>query len=153
MNGKTNAVANQFIAQGVNRGEPVTIMRLVKLMYFAQGIAFVELGNELFPDEIEAWQYGPVVRSVYAEAKRFGNVELNASLGKRLERKRLLPAEIDLINSVDRAFAKVTAYGLVKATHEPGTPWATTYKPGFSNVIPKQLISDWFSARAQASHG
>ncbi|GHU69931.1 hypothetical protein FACS1894184_14690 [Clostridia bacterium] len=45
----------------------MTNLRLQKLLFFAQGWSLVIRGVPLFDDPIEAWQYGPVVPTVYRE--------------------------------------------------------------------------------------
>ena len=45
--------------------DPLTNLRLQKLLYYAQAWSLVVRESELFSDEVEAWRYGPVVPSVY----------------------------------------------------------------------------------------
>ena len=66
-------VANFFITVGLmNEGTEMTNARINKLLYFAQGWHLAKTGEPLFNDNIEAWDYGPVVHSVYSEFKRYG---------------------------------------------------------------------------------
>ena len=46
-------------------------MKLQKLLYYCQGYSLGLRGKPLFADPIEAWKYGPVVRSVYQEFKKY----------------------------------------------------------------------------------
>lgn len=41
-------------------GESPSPMKLQKLCYYAQGYALAE-GFELFPEDLQAWQHGPVI--------------------------------------------------------------------------------------------
>lgn len=43
-------------------GSPMDEMKLHKLLYFTQRESFVLLGKAMFPDQFEAWKYGPVMR-------------------------------------------------------------------------------------------
>src|SRR5205823_14692025 len=45
--------------------DPLTNLRLQKLLYYAQAWSLVLRESELFPEEIEAWRWGPVVPAVY----------------------------------------------------------------------------------------
>ena len=54
------------------QGDMMTNLRLQKLLYFAQGWHLARYGKPLFDDDIEAWQYGPVVPSVYNAYKQYG---------------------------------------------------------------------------------
>jgi uncharacterized phage-associated protein len=47
--------------------DPLTHFRLQKLLYYAQAWSLVLRETELFPEEIRAWQNGPVVEEVYRE--------------------------------------------------------------------------------------
>src|ERR1700692_4272491 len=44
---------------------PMTAMKLPKLVYYAQAWAIVWDDFELFPEEIQAWKNGPVVRELW----------------------------------------------------------------------------------------
>jgi uncharacterized phage-associated protein len=61
------AVARYFLwlAAQEPEPEPVTHLRLQKLLYYAQGSYMGKWREPLFPDRIEAWPHGPVVASVY----------------------------------------------------------------------------------------
>jgi uncharacterized phage-associated protein len=57
---------------------------LQKLLYYAQAWYMVENdGNPLFSDDIEAWKYGPVVRTVYDEYKIFGHSPIVAEVKEK----------------------------------------------------------------------
>lgn len=47
-------------------------MRLQKLVYYAQAWHLAATGRPLFADRIEAWEHGPVVRSLYKQFKSHG---------------------------------------------------------------------------------
>src|SRR5262245_32067863 len=52
--------------------DPISNLRLQKLLYYAQGWSLAQRGVALFPDKIEAWALGPVVPNVYHPLKSFG---------------------------------------------------------------------------------
>jgi uncharacterized phage-associated protein len=45
--------------------DPLTDLRLQKLLYYAQAWSLVIRESELFPEDIQAWRWGPVVPDVY----------------------------------------------------------------------------------------
>ena len=49
--------------------QPMTNLRLQKTLYFIQVAFLLTREQGIFRDEIEAWEYGPVVPSVYSEYK------------------------------------------------------------------------------------
>ncbi|HJJ46644.1 MAG TPA: Panacea domain-containing protein [Methanocorpusculum sp.] len=44
------------------------------LVYYAQAWAFAKLGHGIFNEEVEAWDDGPVVPSVYHAFKKYGKI-------------------------------------------------------------------------------
>lgn len=70
-----------FLLQLSSREEEPTLitqMHLHKLMYYVQGWSLAMRGNPMFPDRIEAWVHGPVVRSVYPLYADFENKPIEA---------------------------------------------------------------------------
>src|SRR5260370_13471552 len=65
------AVANEFLELAKKDGQQLTQMQLQKLVYFAYGWYLAITGTRLIDERVEAWQWGPVVPSIYKEFKRF----------------------------------------------------------------------------------
>jgi len=71
------AVANYFITKANDEGTELTPMKLIKLVYIAHGW-HLGLKNESLIDEgVQAWKYGPVIKSVYDEFKGYKNGQVN----------------------------------------------------------------------------
>lgn len=49
----------------------VTPMKLVKLIYIAQGYMLATHRKPLFQEAIEAWQYGPMIPRLYRSIRSF----------------------------------------------------------------------------------
>ncbi len=59
-------IANYFLFRAEKEGhELLSNLKLQKLVYYAQGIHLAMYDEPLFADRIEAWNYGPVVPSLY----------------------------------------------------------------------------------------
>ena len=58
-------VANFFIYLLGDEESDLTNMKLNKLTYYAQGQFLKTNGRPLFSENVEAWQHGPVIPSVY----------------------------------------------------------------------------------------
>ena len=65
-------VAEYIITKSYENRTPVSNLKLQKLLYFVQGQAIKVYGERAFTESIEAWDYGPVVRSVYLKFRIFG---------------------------------------------------------------------------------
>ena len=51
------AIANKVLGVASERGISLTIMQLIKLVYFAHGWSLTLLGKPLVNDEPQAWQH------------------------------------------------------------------------------------------------
>jgi uncharacterized phage-associated protein len=119
------AVANHIITLANNENESVSPMKLLKLTYIAHGWSLGLRKKPLFIDEIQAWQYGPVIPSVYEAYKQYRNSSIPAPLipnGLAVVPK-LGHKDSELIKAVWNAYKHLTALALSALTHEAGTPW------------------------------
>jgi uncharacterized phage-associated protein len=158
-------VANYFLAKQTERDQPITQMKLHKLLYFAHGWHLGLRGEPLLDEMIEAWEFGPVVPSIYQEFKRFGARPIEGR-AKDLDRdwKRLIEPEIDrdddstraLLDRVWDVYGRFTPSQLSAMTHRPDEPWTSTRKlhPNLRGVdIPNDLIQNHFEEKAEADGG
>jgi uncharacterized phage-associated protein len=115
---KAQAVADYFIAFSHQHGDPVSNLKLQKLLYYAQAWQLAIHDEPLFSDPIQAWVHGPVVPSVYRRYKDWA--------WKPIEDNPVFP-ELDQtaqehLAEVMSIYGTMTAYGLELLTHEE-TPW------------------------------
>ena len=123
-------IANFFIkiANSENEGS-ITNMKLNKLLYFAQAWSLTKYGEPLFEEEIQAWQHGPVVPSIYKAFRICGYNPINDTAGD-FSSKNFSQRDIQL---------------LIDVYNEKGGPWATVYKNYISDiVIPLELIRNYY---------
>lgn len=64
-------VADYFVFFLSEHGDPVTNLKLQKLLYYAQGWNLALCGEPLFAERIEAWVHGPAVPPIYGEFKKW----------------------------------------------------------------------------------
>jgi uncharacterized phage-associated protein len=67
------AIANHILRLRSEEGKSLTIMQLIKLVYFADGWSMELLGKPLSRDNAQAWKFGPVYPTVYSAFKHFGS--------------------------------------------------------------------------------
>lgn len=133
-------VANVFIELAQRDSVFLSNMRLQKLVYIAYGYCLAILGRPLFDDEIQAWEYGPVIPDLYHQLKKFGAGEVTEFIpevggipGDGSERQ--------IIENVWQAYSGFSALELSGITHNEGTPWSVAWKEGKPHVaIPNHLI-------------
>jgi len=75
-----SAVADYFIECSKNEKIFLSNLSIQKLSYFAYGWIIATEDEKLFYDRIEAWQYGPVIPSLYHQLKQFGRGRITKKL-------------------------------------------------------------------------
>lgn len=112
-------------------------------MYFVQAEFLVTRNQPCFAEEIEAWDFGPVIPEVYREYKIYGSANIPV-----IRKTGYLPvmAEEDqeLINGIVDECAQYSASYLVEVTHNQ-SPWLDAYVAGSNNIISKESIRQYFS--------
>lgn len=121
----------------------ISNLKLQKMLYFIQAEFLVELDYPCFEDQIQAWDFGPVVPSVYHEYKIFGNSNI-PYMSSDIPRIGLLLFEEKHIKEIVAECSKYSASQLVDMTHRQ-TPWIEAYKKRENNEITNSEIKDFFT--------
>ena len=146
------AVANFFIDAANKCGaEPMTNLRLQKLMYYAQAWNLIRNGNPLFDENIKAWELGPVVPSIYQKYKICGHNPI-ANADDSFDYSVFHETELSVLIDVFVGYGKYTTSQLVNMTHRPKGAWDRTEKNAtisneciradFSGMKPLEGIAD-----------
>lgn len=132
------AVANFIIDLCSRWNEPVSNLRLQKLLYFAWVDYYREAECNLFYDYMYAWQLGPVVPGVYYEYCSYGGRPINL----RWESSEIEQQDAAKLQEIIDKYRLVPVSELVERTHKPGTAWYQIYDEGKGNrkKIPFELI-------------
>lgn len=135
-------VANFFLwraRQDEDAGEVLTHLKLQKLLYYAQGFHLAMEGKPLFPEQIRAWEHGPVVPDVWHRFKASGSAPIPppGDFDPGLFSSR----QIDLLNDVYRVYGQFSAWRLRNMTHEE-PPWKET---GRGHVITHAAMKRYFN--------
>jgi len=137
-------VANFFIDIFKDTPDPMTHLRLEKFIFEAQAWNAVKTGKPLFSEEIEAWDLGPVVPSVYNAFKGHGRKQIRKPSGE-YSSKVFTSEQIKLLLDVSRKMGVFSTGTLVERTHAIGSPWEQTYVKGYNKPIPLELIKEYYS--------
>ena len=69
-------IAKYFLALSDPKvGDIISNLKLQKLCYYGQGFHLAFYGTRLFPNKIEAWTHGPVIRELYQAYKKHGDIQ------------------------------------------------------------------------------
>ncbi len=142
---KALAVAKYLLDQTRAAGFVVTPMQLLKLVYIAHGWMLGSHGRPLFNESVEAWQYGPVVPSVYQSLKRFGSSSVQCVDGA--PEVQFDQDERAIMDFVSRNYGAANGVTLSAATHKAGTPWSVTWgSQSKSAPISNDLIQNFYAS-------
>lgn len=144
------AVANRFLELAKNKGDTLTPMQLLKLVYIAHGWMLGLYGRPLIKDEVQAWQYGPVIPSLYKAVKSYRSQPVVGPLPTRGSNDALDADEQNIIDQVFDLYGNYSGPALSRITHAAGTPWSMTYEPKtFGIEISNDLIEDHYQKLAK----
>ena len=133
------AIANRILDLRAEAGKPLTIMQLIKLAYIADGWALALLNKPLSGEAPQAWQYGPVFRSVYNAFAGSGSRPVTGRAyvyGTQIPvAEEFTPEEEQILRMVVDGYGKLSAFTLSNLTHQPGTPWSKAYERGIYSDI------------------
>jgi uncharacterized phage-associated protein len=133
-------IANKIIVNTDNdKGDIISNLKLQKMMYYLQGFNLAFFEEKLFDDNIEAWQYGPVVPSVYHSFREFGKGAIILSK-EVIEISLFNPDQEDMFCQVMNEYGKFSAIRLMEMTHNE-LPWKSTE---ISNIIDPELMKNYF---------
>ena len=162
---KSQAIANLLIDVAKKHGQTLDQMKLQKLVYISHGWNLAISGSPLINDQIQAWQYGPVIPVLYDEFKNCGrspimdyatDIEIDSStlsvLLKPIFIKKNDSHTRDLIQKIWEVYGDLTGPQLSNLTHMPETPWDEVYKTNPRSEISNDLIRNHFVKLSNQSH-
>lgn len=127
--------------------EPISTLKLMKLLYYVQG-AFLAIDNvKIFPEEIHALEYGPAVLEVYNKLKDIDPYNISSHV-EVLGGKSIDSNTEELLEEVYQEIgSKFTAAELVVKTHRED-PWLRATNNGKllrNQVIKVDTIKEYFN--------
>ena len=154
-------IANYFIKKSIEEGVEMTPMKVLKLVYIAHGWHLGLFDEELISEQVQAWKYGPVVRSVYQEFKHYGNRDIEGlSFKSTFEKEEFGQLKekgvYHLLDKIWEVYKDYTGLQLSTLTHQPGTPWYQIWeekrgKLSGTEIIPNDLIKGHYEKKARRS--
>ncbi len=124
------SVGGYLVWFGQRHGDPLTNLKLQKLLYYAQGIFLVEHNRLLFEEPLQAWVRGPVVYEVW---KAYNHHKWEP-ISDPIDKPRLSDEVLSSLNTLIERYWEFSAYKLERMTHEE-SPWLNARK-GVSSDTP-----------------
>ncbi|MGN6880678.1 Panacea domain-containing protein [Neisseria sp. P0020.S005] len=147
MAAKSLAVAKYILNRQREKNDTMTAMQLIKVAYIAHGMMLGVFGRSLLDEQVEAWPYGPVVRSIYQAIAGQGALPITDVRGVPDDwYNHIDPSERKILDYVCDVYGNLPAFTLSDATHKEGTPWDTTMKNigGYYPPISDNLIEEFY---------
>jgi uncharacterized phage-associated protein len=120
-----NTIATFFLAFAQECQEPITNLKLNKLVYYTQAWHLALFKEPLFKDEIEAWVHGPVVPNTYDAYKQFRWTPIiTDDINLEEIKQQFSPEQQELLDDIIEVYFPKTAYELEQMTHDED-PWIT----------------------------
>lgn len=123
-------------------GWSLTNLQLQKMLYIAHMLyAGRNDGKPLIEDELfEAWDYGPVLPSVYRHVSAFGDKPIR-NVFRRIDSIPPWSDEHKIIEDAVKRLSQFNPFRLVEITHEHESAWYKNYFPGATHIeIPHQDV-------------
>jgi uncharacterized phage-associated protein len=151
------AVANYLLDEAEKLNVGLTHLALQKLLFFAQAWHLARYDTPLVRGQFQAWQFGPVLRSVYDSFRTCGKRPIKIRATRLdLATGHLVVCNDDfdtrtseLLLAILAAGAHLPAWYLSELTHKKGSPWDSVWSEAQKAVnvgmkIPNALIRTYF---------
>ncbi len=125
-----------LIYQELTKIKKESPLRVQKILWYVQISYFVEYRKLLFDDEFEAWNYGPVLRKVWANCPYMEKMDLN-NVDENTETNIK-----SIIKTVIEKKANLFFFTLVEETHEQ-TPYTDALKNDKNNIITNESLTEY----------
>ncbi len=122
-------------------------MKLQKLCYYAQGYSLAE-GKELFSEDFQAWQHGPVIYELYSKYNHYQWHQISEEVGEANQ------SIYDFLNDIVSAYGRYDGAALSTMTHREN-PWLEARGnidelEGSTAVMSKKSLRDFFSLKLKS---
>ncbi len=137
----------QAVKQICNAGEwRISNLKLQKMLYIAHKVYMGRNeGEPLINELFEAWDYGPVLPSLYHKLKMFGSDPIKDIFWDTKNPK------LPFLEEACKHLLPMSGGKLVALTHREGGAWSKNYQPGILGIIiPNEEI---FEEYKQSSKG
>lgn len=139
-------LAQYILYTCMEQDNPISNLKLQKILYFLQGEHLAKMGEPLFDADFEAWQYGPVVRNVYSKYCGYGATDIIM-----VNKPNEMPEQevCSFVDPIVKKLCVLDAWELVDKTHTEGGAWDQIYQNGKGKnyVIPQKKIKDEFKLK------
>lgn len=130
-------LSKYIVTKCIKDDSPISNLQLQKILYYIQK-DYLMRDDIAFTDDIEAWQFGPVVPNVYYRFCGFGAMPITSTF----ESFDIVGHNLKIIDGIVEEKRTLDPWEMVEETHKKGGAWEQIYQNGLGNhkVIPRDLI-------------
>lgn len=139
LNYQAEDVAEVVIRYIRKRELSVTPLKLQKMLYYVQGVGYKN-NLKVIKDNFVAWDYGPVIKKIYAKYKAYDSSELVADENADLSKLEQDDGFMAVVNQAISEYGVYDGLFLMKKSHDE-LPWQQTEK---DKVIADDLMKRFF---------
>ncbi len=138
-------IAKYIVSFCTEHGDPITHLKLQKLLYYCQAWYVALYNKKLFNKRFQAWVHGPVIPDVYHEFKKYGFNPIVHSDNS----VKLAEGVKEHIHDVLDVLGGYSAYQLEEMTHRED-PWKNArgklpLDENSSNFISEKDMKEYYS--------
>ena len=116
-------------------------LKLQKVLYYVQAEFLVVTNKPCFKDKIEAWMFGPVVKSVYRNYRVYAGG--NIAVGNSKQRHHIKNRDMELIQGIVDECDQYSNSSLMQIIFKQ-SPYRDVYQKYFHNTISNKTLKDFF---------
>ncbi len=139
---RASDIARYVIERCSATNRSISNLKLQKILYFIQAEFLVSKNLPCFAEEIQAWDFGPVVPDVYYTYRMFGSANIPC-IGRSRVSQIISSKDKKILDNIIDECSRYSASALVEITHNQ-TPWMEAYEPGRNNKILPENIKSYF---------
>lgn len=127
-------LSKYIVSKCIDDGHPISNLQLQKILYYIQKDFLSRKNVAAFSDDIEAWQFGPVVPDVYYYYCGYGAMPISFSR----ERFDIEPVDKKAVDAIVESKRSLDPWTMVAEIRNANDAWIQSYKNGLSN---REVIS------------
>lgn len=133
----------EYILSKANYGtyqQEISNFKLQKILFYVQAEFLTTNGRPCFTDSIEAWEFGPVIPSVFYFYQKYGTLSIEPNT---IGQPCILTDDME---TIDRVLEMCKNYSIIELTKISlkQTVWSHNYVHGKNNEISNKDIADFF---------
>lgn len=120
--------------------QEISNFKLQKILFYVQAEFLTAYGRPCFADSIEAWDFGPVIPSVFYFYQKYGTLGIESAT---VEQPYILVGDMEIIDYVLELCKNYSVIELTKMSLKQSV-WSHNYMQGKNSEIPNKDIEDFF---------